>query len=351
MTDLAARYAELAGAVGHAATVVAVGAGTHAAVGGPVVAATEVRAPAGVLDLQPADMTVTVRAGTSCAELGAALAEVGQECPLDPRDVDATVGGTLAAGLSGMRRLGVGPLRDTLLEVVLVLADGRVVRGGGPTVKNVTGYDVPRLAVGSLGTLGVLAQVTLRTRPVAPVTLRTRPVAPVSMWFATDRPADEVLTVLHAPTAVTSSRSGTAVLLEGHPGDLDAQSRRAGLRPSGAPVPPDAAHRGRISVAPGAVDALVGALDREPGIDRLAEHGIGTVHVGAVDPARLAAARTLAHAHGGWLLREAGAPELDPFGVDPPAVALARRIRAALDPTGKLAPGRVPATEPVHQPA
>jgi len=75
------------------------------------------------------------------------------------------------------------------------------------------------------------------------------------------------------------------------------------------------------------------------------------VHVGAADPARLAHARDLAHAHGGWLLREAGAPELDPFGLDLPALALQRRIRAALDPTGKLAPGRVPATEPARVPA
>jgi len=339
--DLAARYSELGEAVRAAPTVVAVGAGTHAAIGGAVVGATDVRAPSGVLDLQPADMTVTVRAGTPCAELGVALAEVGQECPLDPRDPAATVGGTLAAGLSGLRRLGVGPLRDTLLEVVLVLADGRVVRGGGPTVKNVTGYDVPRLAVGSLGTLGVLAQVTLRTRPIAPA----------SSWFTTDRPAGEALTSLYAPAAVTSGRAGTGVLLEGHPGDLDAQAGRAGLRPADAPALPDAPNRGRISVAPGAVDALVAALDAEPGIERLAEHGVGTVHVATTDAPRLADARALAHAHGGWLLREAGAPDLEPFGVDLPALALQRRIRAALDPTGKLAPGRVPATEPAGVPA
>src|SRR5262245_31970985 len=179
-------------------------------------------------------MTVTVQAGTTCAELGAALAAVGQECPLDPRDPDATAGGTLAAGLSGLRRLGVGPLRDTVLEVVLVLADGRVVRGGGPTVKNVTGYDVPRLVVGSLGTLGVVAQVTLRTRPVAPA----------SAWFTTHRTGDDVLTALYAPTAVTSGRDGTRVLLQGHPGDLDAQSARTGLRPSAPATLPTGPHRG-----------------------------------------------------------------------------------------------------------
>ena len=128
MIDLAAQYADLGARVRDAVEVVAVGSGTHAAIGGAVRDATEIRAPSGVLDVQPADMTVTVRAGTRCEELAAALRAVGQECPLDPRDPAATVGGTLAAGLSGRRRLGVGPLRETVLEVVLVRADGRSAR-------------------------------------------------------------------------------------------------------------------------------------------------------------------------------------------------------------------------------
>jgi FAD/FMN-containing dehydrogenase len=336
VTDLAAEYAALGAHVRGAAAVVAVGAGTHAGIGGPVLGATEVRAPVGVLDVQPADMTVTVRAGTSCAELASALRAVGQECPLDPRDPEATVGGTLAAGLSGRRRLGVGPLRETVLEVVLVRADGRVVRGGGPTVKNVTGYDVPRLVVGSLGTLGVLVQTTLRTQPIPPA----------STWFASDRAPSELLDRLYAPTAVTTDPTGTRVWLEGHPGDLAAQTAHMGLTPAAAPADPAGPHRGRISVAPGRVDALTTALTGIAGLAWLAEHGVGTVHVAADDRAAIAAARDVAHAHDGWLLREAGAPELDPFGVDLPARALQRRIRAALDPTGKLAPGRVPATEP-----
>ena len=341
MTDLAARYADIGTLVRDAPSVVACGAGTHASVGGPVHGASEVRAPSGVLDVQPADMTVTVQAGTPCADLAAALAAFGQECPFDPRDPSATVGGTLAAGLSGLRRLGAGPLRDTVLEVVLVLADGRVVRGGGPTVKNVTGYDVPRLVVGSLGTLGVVVQVTLRTRPV--------PAA--SAWFAIDRAPAELLARLHAPTAVTSDASGAHVWLEGHPDDLRAQAHAVGLTAAEAPELPAGPHRGRINVAPGLLAPLDAALDTVRGLRHLAEHGVGTVHVAADAAEVLAAARDLAHAHHGWLLREAGAPELDPFGIDPPAVALQRRIRTALDPTGKLAPGRVPVTEPVPRAA
>ena len=142
--------------VDDATAVVAVGARTQFEVGGPVHNAIEVRAPTGIVDVQPADMTVTVHAGTSFAELDATLGEHGQECPLDPPDPNATIGGILCTGLSGWRRLGLGPIRDTVLEVVFVTAAGRVVRGGGPTVKNVTGYDIPRLFVGSLGTLGIV---------------------------------------------------------------------------------------------------------------------------------------------------------------------------------------------------
>lgn len=341
MIDLAARYADVGAQVRDATTVVAVGGGTHAEIGGTVRGATGIRAPSGVLDVQPADMTVTVRAGTSCAELTAALAAVGQECPLDPREPTATVGGTLAAGLSGRRRLGAGPLRETVLEVVLVRADGRVARGGGPTVKNVTGYDVPRLFVGSLGTLGVLVQATLRTRPIAPG----------SAWFASDGTPADLFAALYAPASLTTDPTGTRVWLEGHPDDLAAQATRCGLTASEPAIDPPGAHRGRISVAPGRVTALTDALAAIGGLAWLAEHGVGTVHVAAAHPDALAAARTVAHDQGGWLLREAGAPDLDPFGVDPPALALQRRLRAALDPTGKLAPGRVPATEPARETA
>jgi hypothetical protein len=150
---------------------------------------------------------------------------------------------------------------------------------------------------------------------------------------------------------VISDAAGVRVRLEGHPGDLDAQAVAAGLTPVAAPELPDGPHRGRISVAPGLLAPLSAALDTVDGVRCVAEHGVGTVHVAADTGDGLAAARDLAHAHHGWLLREAGAPDLDPFGVDPPAVGLQRRIRAALDPTGKLAPGRLPVTEPVRRAA
>ena len=108
-----------------------------------------VTAPDGIITYDPADLTVTVGAGTTCAELADVLRAAGQECALDPRDGDATIGGVLATGLSGHRRLRLGPLRDRVLEVRFVSAAGRLVKAGGPTVKNVSGFDLPRSPVGT----------------------------------------------------------------------------------------------------------------------------------------------------------------------------------------------------------
>ena len=326
---------EMAATVAKATAVVAIGAGTHTSIGGRVSGATEVRAPSGIVDVQPFDMTVSVRAGTPYAELDAALAEHGQECPLDPLDPSATVGGIIAAGLSGFRRLGHGPLRDHVLEVEFVTAEGKVARGGGPTVKNVTGYDVPRLFVGSLGTIGVITRVILRTRP--------RPAA--SEWFETSTTASVLCGALFAPTAIVRAGATTSVLLEGNPADLRAETDAASLQPSSAPTHPVGVHQARISIDPARLDALVTALDAVGGLDLLAEYGVGTVHLASETASALVAARASTEQMGGWMLRISGAPDLDPFGVAFPAVALQRRIRHALDPTGKFSPGRIPATE------
>lgn len=331
----ARRWADLAATIAAADAVVAVGARTHAEIGGAVIGAIEVAAPAGIVEFEPADMTVKVNAGTSFAELRTALGEQGQGCSLDPRDERATVGGIVACGLSGTRRLGLGPLRDNLLEVTFVTADGRVVRGGGPTVKNVTGYDVPRLFVGSLGTLGVLVQVILRTRPL--------PVS--SQWFSTERDPVGVHAALYSASTIAWDGATTLVLLEGHTADIDQQAAHGGLLPTAPPKFPARPHRGRISIEPNRISTLAESL-RMTNSSWLAEIGVGTVHVASDDPEALAVARAAAHAHGGWLLREAGAPDLDPFGIPFPATRVQTRLREALDPTGKFSPGRVPATAP-----
>jgi len=332
----AAEHAEaesaLAEAVASASVVDPRGSGTHREVGGPPPTdGLAVRAPAGVLAYDPADLTVTVGAGTRVADLSALLADHGQECALDPVDAQATVGGTLATGLSGLRRLRVGPLRDQVLEVRFVQGDGRVIRGGGPTVKNVTGYDLPRLLVGSLGTLGVLTRVVLRGRP--------RPAR--SQWYCSDDLPGAVLGRCLRPSSVLWDGSVSRVLLEGHDGDLDDEQARAGFEPGDGPTMPRGAHRGRISVRPGSVEALGQRLDALGGVTWLAEV-LGTVHVAAGEQAALQECRDAAHAAGGWLLREAGAPDLDGFGRPLPAAELAERVRLAFDPEGRLAPGRLP---------
>jgi len=319
--------------VAAADTVVPLGSGTHHEVGGPPPVGTAVRAPAGIVTYDPAELTVTVGAGTAVAALAAALGEADQECALDPRDPLATIGGTLACGLSGPRRLRYGPLRDRVLEVRFANGEGRLVRGGGPTVKNVTGYDMPRLLVGSFGTLGVLTRVILRCQP--------RSLQ--SFWGTTDQAPDAVLARCFRPSTVFWDGARAAVLLEGHPDDVAAQAEAAGLEPLDTPPPfPDGQHRGRASVAPARVATFGAALDSLAGVRWLAESGVGTVHVACDDEVELGAARAAAEAAGGWLLREAGAPNLDGFGIALPNAALMTRVKAAFDPEGKMAPGRLP---------
>ncbi|MGQ0804819.1 MAG: FAD-binding oxidoreductase [Actinomycetota bacterium] len=324
---------ELRDRVAAAETVVPVGGRTHWDVGGPAPTGVEVRAPAGIVAYDPAELTVTVGAGTTVAALAATLEQGGQESVLAPRDpAAATVGGVLAAGLSGHRRLRSGPLRDRLLEVRFVTGDGRVVKGGGPTVKNVTGYDLPRLLVGSLGTIGVIVQVTLRCQP------RPRHAT----WAGTAADPFEVRRRCFRPSCIAWDGVATRVLLEGDPDDIAAELHAGDLAPGGGgPAWPDGSHRGRISVQPSRLGALADQVRGIDGLRWVAEIGVGTVHVAADSGAPIARARAAAEAQGGWLLREQG-DGIDGFGAGVPNQQLMARIKAAFDPTGKLSPGRLP---------
>jgi glycolate oxidase FAD binding subunit len=124
----------------------------------------------GIVSYEPSELVVTVRAGTSLAELEATLAAQGQCLPFEPPHFGpgATVGGMVAAGLSGPARASVGAVRDYVLGVTMVNGRGQVLVFGGQVMKNVAGYDVSRLMAGSLGTLGLIAQVSLKVLPVAP---------------------------------------------------------------------------------------------------------------------------------------------------------------------------------------
>lgn len=228
--------------------------------GGAVPDVRAVRAPAGLDWLQADEMTVQCGAGTLVDDLSAGLREVGQRVALP---AGGTVGGALAVGRSGIRALGDGPLRNVLLQARYVGADGSIVKAGGPTVKNVSGFDVCRLLVGSRGTLGFLGEVILRTTPVASC----------SQWYC--RPAGDPMAVfvaLHRPVSVLWDGATLWALLEGHVDDVSEQAAASGLTECDAPLVPTAE---RVLCAPATVSTLTGR------VGFIAEVGLGIVHLSA----------------------------------------------------------------------
>lgn len=137
--------------------------------------ALEVSAHSGILNYEPTELVITARAGTPLVEIDAALAEHNQWLPFEPPHFGAaaTLGGALAAGLSGPRRAYSGAARDFMLGCKLLNGKGEIMRFGGEVMKNVAGYDVSRLMVGALGTLGVLLELSLKVlpRPETEITL------------------------------------------------------------------------------------------------------------------------------------------------------------------------------------
>lgn len=286
---------EFAAAVGTTDPVTVAGSGTR---GGAVAGVRTVHAPSGIEWIQADEMIVSCGAATPVAELDTALAEVGQTVALP---LSGTVGGALALGQAGIRRLGDGPVRDVLLQAHYVSAAGEVVKAGGPTVKNVSGFDLCRLLVGSLGTLGFLGAVILRTRPLSAC----------SRWFRHDGDPWDTFAALYRPVSVLWDGATTWVLLEGHADDVSEQASRTRLVPvDGPPALPSG---GRWSMAPAALRSLTGSAGF------VAEVGLGVVH-----HTRPAPQRSLA----------------------PAVLALHRRLKHGLDPSGRLNPGVDPAASP-----
>ena len=322
--DLRSRRGPLDGfaaAVGPCGPVTCVGGRTQWEVGGPVDAhAREVSAPAGVVAHEPGEMIVRVRAGTTVAELAEATAVGGQFVALEADEPGrATVGGVLACGRSGLRRLGWGPLRDAVLEVTAVDSTGTLIRAGAPLVKNVTGFDLCRLMVGSVGTLGFLAEVVLRCRP--------RPEVE-RWWQAEDADPFALFAGLYRPLAVLWDGTRTWVGLAGYRADVEDQAAavldRRFTPVEGPPAPPGTARRSLAPAALRTVPAATGGNGRW-----LAEVGVGVVHCDGEAADRLPT---------------------------PPVTAevadLHRRVKDRFDPEGRLNPGRSPlgsaAPEPVR---
>jgi glycolate oxidase FAD binding subunit len=352
------------------------GAGTKDYLGEvlPTDAVLDTTALAGVVAHVPADLTVTVAAGTRFADLRATLAHAGQFLPLDPPHADAaTIGGIVAANSTGFWRARYGGVRDLLIGTTAVLGDGTVARSGGRVVKNVAGYDLNKLFVGSLGTLGVFVECTFKVLPRPPVSQGAH--AQFSRIADAFAAADRVVRTSARPAALAiSGGPGSAweLLLQAD-GDAAPVARTLELlsesaRAHGASAQPhdgvasvlatlnDVSARGEGTVVRAALPlaaqpafAMTAArlegfaqlvADAASGIVRVVLHGDDPVVLSSAD-VLLAAARVC-----GGTARVERRPEslrgrLGAWGdAEASGHFLMRRLKEAFDPRGILEPGR-----------
>lgn len=292
--------------VGSTDPVAIVGARTRWDAAGAVdPAARLIQAPEGIVDYKPEEMTIQVRTGTTVADLHDALAERGQLSALPERG--GTIGGALAVGENAIRALGRGRVRTSLLQVRYVSADGLLVTGGGPTVKNVSGFDLPRLMVGSFGTLGLMCEVILRTNPIPATTV---------LLSSSDADPFAIADTVLRPTVILWDGQTTWVELAGHGDEVAGEHEllnEIGSFQHAAHLPTLPSHR--WSLAPADLRGLV--RDDSP-LDTgafVASVGTGTVHAERPQPTRQVSA-------GVAMLHE--------------------RMKNEFDPTGRLNPGRNP---------
>lgn len=316
-----------------------------------------------------ADMTVTVEAGMPLTQLQEQLARHGQFLPLDPPQPEkATIGGILATNASGPLRLGYGTPRDWLIGLSVVDAQGRLIKGGGKVVKNVTGYDLPKLHIGALGTLGVIVEATFKVSP-RPETARTlvaqanpaselstaatrlwRETQPVSLLLHEDHQGRFLVALYHGSAAVTgqAAERGTAIAQECR---LSAAQSYDGELVPESPVAPvqvrlSTSASEAILLHDAAVDALAGTgviLDSWLGVGTLTltwETADERALQGAQKALLLAKTRGVRFAllHGPLALRQNNLETL--WFPAPSARVLHERIKEALDPYNVLNPGR-----------
>ena len=371
------------------------GGGTAATVGIPPAHTGVVlglRRLARIVEHEPGDLTVTAEAGITLAELQAALRAKRQWLSLDPPEAArATVGGIVAANAAGPRRHLYGTARDLLIGITVITGDGSLVRGGGKVVKNVAGYDVPKLFVGSYGTLGIIVAATLKLRPVAEderlVATRFDRIkdaaAAVRALLAGDLVPNAVVLLDGEASRAVGMTDGAPTLVVGFDGlteqvewqstqtrDLGASfggRATAALAPAAWSALADAARAAaatpaavmRFSVLPTLVGETMeqgAGAGRQRGLHTAwaADAGVGGVTAavfsgeGHQDPAALAALlgewREMAHAGGGHATLEwapLAVKELVPVWDDLGAAArIMRGIKLQLDPRQILNPGR-----------
>jgi glycolate oxidase FAD binding subunit len=311
------------------------------------------------------DLVVTVQAGLPMVSLQDALAPHRQQLALDGSDnLRGTIGGTIATASSGPLRYRYGSVRDLLIGITVVLADGSVARAGGKVVKNVAGYDLGKLYTGSLGTLGVITEAVFRLHPLPeasrwitvpaadatlaaagiaairgsqhdPVALevdRAAPGGPVTVAIAVEGVAGGIGARTDAVAGLLGSAAGTAATVTEQPPDWWGR----------APCPP----QGPAATVTCEPTGLADLLGTAPGALR-GSAGAGVLVAGLEDGDRLGAElkqlREIAHRYGGnTVLRCAPAHRrigLDVWG-PVPALALMRRLKDQFDPEHRLSPGR-----------
>lgn len=303
----------------------------------------DTRAYAGIVSYEPTELVITARCGTSLSEVERTLEENGQCLPFEPPHfgAGATFGGCVAAGLSGPRAASAGALRDFVLGARIVDGRGRALGFGGQVMKNVAGYDVSRLLAGSLGTLGLLAEASLKVlpRPAEELTLRLempqeRALEAMQRWASQPLPLSATAWhdgefFVRLSGAAAAVRAGAAKI-GGEP--LDAAPWLAIREQSHAFF--SASPLWRIAVPPGAAPlALPGA--------QLLEWGGALRWLAAAAPA--GAVREAARRAGGhatlFRARDKSAGAFAPLA--PTLARLHRGLKAAFDPAGILNPGRM----------
>ncbi|HEU4620431.1 MAG TPA: FAD-binding protein [Gammaproteobacteria bacterium] len=358
----------------HARALEPLGAGSKRAIGAPVDAdALDLSALRGIVDYEPAELVLIARQATPLAEIESALDSCGQRLAFEPPDfgrllgVDApqTQGGVLAANLAGSRRLTAGAARDHFLGFEAVTGDGVRFKAGGKVVKNVTGYDLPKLIAGSWGTLAVLTSVTVRVVPQAETEATL--FVPVSGADRAEEGAERAVAMLERALASPNDVSaagydparGAALRIEGF--DASVAARVAGVldalgRPDAERLDGEDSRRfwhahasahalaaapfvWRISVPPDDAPRVVAALEPERYLLDWAG-GLVSAAFNSLDVQRVRGAIRDGHATLLKAPREARAA-VDVFQPQRGAAALAAaRIKAAFDPAGRLNPGR-----------